>query len=357
MEKILLEISLGEALDKLSILEIKVAKIKDERNAECKKEYETIYEKLVKYIEKFPYHYRILKEINTVLWDLEDTFQENPEVFKNIKIQNGRRFRMKAKINNLANSNLKEQKSYKKTKAYVYTHLGLGDHFWMNGSIRLLATCYDEVMVVCKKNNEVAVRQMYSDDPSITFHIIDDDSQLFPFTIKKYHLIDQGFDVYSCGYHTDNPKIYDFPLSFYDDMKMPRSVRTSYFDVPTFPESKQLCIQGNYILIHQQSSQKQIDIFTAVEKENPNTLILDINENHYPVGHAYNLLAELVVNKPMLHYKDLIENAKEIHCIESSFYCFCSHLDLSKVEKKVCYLPCDNSSERLGIFETAILDG
>jgi len=264
---------------------------------------------------------------------------------------------MKSKINNLANSNLKEQKSYKKTKAYVYTHLGLGDHFWMNGSIRLLATCYDEVMVVCKKNNEAVVRAMYADDPCITFHLIHDDADLFPFSIKKYHLIDQGFDVYSCGYHTDDPKIYDFPLSFYDDMKMPRSVRTSYFYVPTLSESKELCINGDYILIHQQSSQKHIDIFRQLEKTNPNTLILDINTNHYPVGHAYNLIAETVVNKPMLHYKNLIENAKEIHCIESSFYCFCSHLDLSKVEKKVCYLPCDLSSERLGIFETGILDG
>ena len=358
MEKILLEISLGEALDKLSILEIKIAKINDERNAECKKEYETIYEKLSKYIERFPYHYRILKEINTVLWDLEDTFN-NSEVFKNIKIQNGRRFRMKSKINNLANSNLKEQKSYKKSKAYVYTHLGLGDHFWMNGSIRLLATCYDEVMVVCKKNNEAVVRAMYVDDSCITFHIIDDDSQLFPFSIKKYHLIDQGFDVYSCGYHTDDPKIYDFPLSFYDDMKMPRSVRTSYFYVPSFTEARELYnkIPMPYILIHQNSSQKKIDLYTGLQKANPTTLILDINQDNYEVNHKYHNIAGLVVNQPMLFYKDLIENAKEIHCIESSFYCFCSHLDLSKVEKKVCYFPCDLSSERLGIFETGILDG
>lgn len=358
MEKILLETSTGEALDKLSILEIKVAKINDERAAHCKKEYDILYETLAKYIQRYPYHYRILKEINEQLWCLEDDFhtKNNPETFKNIKIQNGRRFRMKSKINNLANSNLKEQKSYAKTKAYIYTHLGLGDHFWMNGAVRLLATCYDEVMVVCKRKYQDAVKAMYSDDCSITFHVIEDDNDLFPFSIKKYHLIDQGFDVYSCGYHKEGPAIYDFPLSFYDDMKMPRGVRTSYFYVPTLPESAELCAQmKNYILIHQQSSQKSIDIFSKMEKENPNTLILDINENHYPVGHAYHLIAETVVNKNMLYYKGLIENAKQIHCIESSFYCFCSHLDLSKVELKLCYLPCDNSAERLGIFSTGVL--
>jgi len=355
MEKILLEISLGEALDKLSILEIKVEKITDERQAHCKKEYDAIYETLVKYVKLYPYHYRILKDINEALWKLEDDFQTDPDAFKHIKIQNGRRFRMKAKINNLANSNLKEQKSYNKTKAYVYTHLGLGDHFWMNGAVRLLATCYDEVMVVCKQKYEKVVKSMYSDDPCITFHVIEDDAELYPFTIKKYHLIDQGFDVYSCGNHTDTPRIYEFPLSFYDDMKMPRGVRTSYFYVPTFPESDDMCIQGDYILIHQQSSQKSIDIYTQVEKENPNSLILDINENHYPVGHGYHLIAETVVNKNMCFYKGLIENAKQIHCIESSFYCFCSHLDLRKVEVKVCYLPCDNSAERLGVFSTGVL--
>lgn len=352
MEKILLEISLGEALDKLSILEIKVAKITDERAAHCKKEYDAIYETLYKYVKLYPYHYRILKEINEVLWDLEDSFQTDPEAFKNIKIQNGRRFRMKSKINILANSNLKEQKSYAKTKAYIYTHLGLGDHFWMNGAVRLLSTCYDEVMVVCKKRYENVLKSMYSDDPCITFHVIEDDYQLYPFTIKKYHFIDQGFDVYSCGYHKDDPKIYDFPLSFYDDMKIPRSVRSSYFYVPT---EFNIVVHEPYILIHQQSSQKQIDIFRKIEKENPDILILDINENHYPVGHIYHEIAALVVNKNMCFYKGLIENAKQIHCIESSFYCFCSHLDLSKVEKKVCYLPCDNSAERLGIFSTGVL--
>ena len=357
MDKIVLEISLGEALDKLSILEIKVKKIKDERAIHCKKEYDVLYETLSKYVELYPYHYRILKEINEQLWLLEDELhlQNDPETFSNIKIQNGRRFRMKSKINILANSNLKEQKSYKKTRAFIYTHLGLGDHFWMNGSIRLLATCYDEVMVVCKKKYEEVVKSMYADDPCITFYRIHDDDELFPFTEKKQQFIKQGFDVYSCGYHKEGPAIYDFPLSFYDDMKMPRGVRTSYFYVPFSKEQEQLSIQGDYILIHQQSSQKKIDLFTHLETENPNTLILDINENHYPVGHAYHLIAETVVNKNMLHYKTLIENAKQIHCIESSFYCFCSHLDLSKVEEKVCYLPCDNSAERLGIFRTGYL--
>ena len=41
--------------------------------------------------------------------------------------------------------------------------------------------------------------------------------------------------------------------------------------------------------------------------------------------------------------------------VESSFYCFASHLDLSRVSKKVCYLPHDNSANRIGVFETGYL--
>ena len=57
----------------------------------------------------------------------------------------------------------------------------------------------------------------------------------------------------------------------------------------------------------------------------------------------------------MLFYKELIEGAKELYCIESSFYCYASHLDLSKVEKKICYEPFDDSSNRVGVFSTGIL--
>ena len=83
--------------------------------------------------------------------------------------------------------------------------------------------------------------------------------------------------------------------------------------------------------------------------------MLDINENHYSEEHTFYTLANSVVNKPMLHYKNLIENAKEIHCLESSFYCFASHLDLSKVQRKICYEPYDNSANRIGVFTTGAL--
>jgi hypothetical protein len=363
MSKILLECSLGEALDKLTILHIKCDKISDERREHCLKEYTVLYNELKSYVNQFSYHYKILKEVNLTIWNLQENIHNDTNLtstYGKILIENDRRFRVKKQINNLANSSLKEVKGYAKTKAFVYHHLGLGDHFWMNGAVRYLATCYDEVTIVVKSNNEAVVRSMYLDDPTIKFYVINDDVELYPFVVRKEYLESQGYVVYSCGYHVTHkhPSIYEFPHSFYDDMNLERTIRTNYFYIAQYSESSELYNQiinfsKEYILIHQKSSQKKVDIFNLL---NTNRLILDINENHYNKEHPYHDVAELVVNQPMIVYKDIIENAKEIHCLESSFYCFASHCDLSKVQKKVCYEPFDNSAERIGVFSTAALN-
>ena len=38
--------------------------------------------------------------------------------------------------------------------------------------------------------------------------------------------------------------------------------------------------------------------------------------------------------------------------IESSIYCLASHLDLSRVKRRLCYAPWGGNAERLGVFET-----
>ena len=84
-------------------------------------------------------------------------------------------------------------------------------------------------------------------------------------------------------------------------------------------------------------------------------LLLDINTNHYPESHPFYETAAAIVGKPLLHYKTLLEHATEIHLLESSLYCFASHLELSKVQGLYCYDAFDNSNERLGLFKTARL--
>jgi hypothetical protein len=47
-----------------------------------------------------------------------------------------------------------------------------------------------------------------------------------------------------------------------------------------------------------------------------------------------------------------MEGADELHMIESSIYCLASHLDLSRVRRRLCYDPWGGDAERLGVFTT-----
>ena len=76
MDKILVEVSIGELLDKISILDIKKDKIKDETKLEhILNEYKILkeeYDNKVKNDDKLSKLYTSLKEINSKLWVIED---------------------------------------------------------------------------------------------------------------------------------------------------------------------------------------------------------------------------------------------------------------------------------------------
>ena len=366
VQDIVLPVSLGEALDKLTILDIKLQKIQDARKADVKKEYDVLMASLGSYVAAYPYHYRILKEINLAIWEIQDVFHvadyknnNGSEMYKQILLENDRRFRVKAKINALANSALREQKGYAKKKALIYTHLGLGDMFWTNGAVRYLATAYDEVLVVCKDKYKTNAGAMYADDPSIKLLVINDDIDLHPWPTRRHFFLDQGYTVYSCGFFSPKPEkaIYELPNCFYDDMDLPREIRRAYFHVPRTEAARALAAAFTrpYVIVHQQSSVQKLAI--AEKLAGDTRLLVDLNTNLVdpvadPEGHA---MAELAVNKPLVDYTYLLEGAEELWMIESSIYCMASHLDLSRVKRRICFAPWGGNAERLGVFETGQL--
>ena len=126
MSKILAEISAGEFLDKLSILEIKLNKIKDPISLnEVKKEYEILNEtknKNINFSKEIVILYKNLKETNEKLWEIEDEIRlcEKNSDFKDKFIQlsrdvyftNDKRSKTKSEINKILGSNIKEVKQY-----------------------------------------------------------------------------------------------------------------------------------------------------------------------------------------------------------------------------------------------------
>ena len=128
MSKILTEISSGELLDKISILEIKLDKIKDPPLLnKVKKEYGILTEtksKNIKYSKEIDVIYKELKQVNEKLWNIEDDIRlcEKNTDFKDKFIQlarevylnNDKRSVLKSKINKLLGSDIEEVKQYTK---------------------------------------------------------------------------------------------------------------------------------------------------------------------------------------------------------------------------------------------------
>ena len=126
MDKILAEISAGELIDKITILEIKKEKISNkEKLAEVNKELISLNETLKKSINnesKISSFKNDLKNINLKLWDIEDgkrsaeknnKFDEKfIELARSVYKFNDERAKIKLAINNALGSNIKEVKSY-----------------------------------------------------------------------------------------------------------------------------------------------------------------------------------------------------------------------------------------------------
>jgi len=128
MNKIYIEASVGELIDKITILEIKREKISDKNSLEIiNKEYSSLKESMkknVKINDEIKKLWGELKALNLKLWEIEDRkrlaeknkkFDENfIELARNVYKCNDTRSKIKLKINQLSGSNIREVKQYTK---------------------------------------------------------------------------------------------------------------------------------------------------------------------------------------------------------------------------------------------------
>ena len=126
MNKIIVEVSVGELLDKISILEIKKEKIKDPEKLNFIANEHSILkdqiEKNVKSDEKLDQLFQDLKKINTQLWVIEDDkrdCEKNKDfgekfikLSRDVHFLNDDRAKIKLEINNHTGSRIKEIKEY-----------------------------------------------------------------------------------------------------------------------------------------------------------------------------------------------------------------------------------------------------
>ena len=151
---LLLPVSLGEALDKLTILDIKLHNVKDDRKHFIETEYKLLFNKLESYVSKYNNLYQILKNINMIIWDLMNDLRDGNLNEKEYYIKckecidyNDIRFRAKNKINFVSNSLLKEKKGYNISRIYINTE----NIYNYVKEIKCLSFIYDEVIIYCNE--------------------------------------------------------------------------------------------------------------------------------------------------------------------------------------------------------------
>ena len=124
--RVLSEISPGELLDKISILEIKLEKVKDkDRQKRIKNEYDIlkkVQNSSIEMSDKIKDLYRSVSNVNIKLWDIEDKIricEQNKDFGKNfielargVYFNNDKRAKLKNEINEILKSNIREIKQF-----------------------------------------------------------------------------------------------------------------------------------------------------------------------------------------------------------------------------------------------------
>lgn len=190
----------------------------------------------------------------------------------------------------------------------IHHHLGLGDHFDMNGAVRLYAKKWDKVYIFSKNSYYHMINFMYRDNDKIEVIKIDKDKneieQVDMFcknnTISRFIRI--GFDQYAkCDEEGKN--CWEV---FYDQIGFPYSVRRRMFHVERDFENEQKLIKrlnpngGEFIFLHDDPS-RGYTINKEFIEDKSHTII----ENDNSIN--------------IFWFLGIIEQAKEIHCMESSF--------------------------------------
>jgi hypothetical protein len=197
-----LPVSIGEAIDKLTILDIKYDKIKDnDRKCNVKIEFDMLYEKIKDIIEEYKLYYNIMKIINLDIWDMMDILRDanisNEEYLIKCKEcieANDVRFRIKNKINFVAKSVLKEQKGYNILR--VGFNLKNENIILSNfiNSIKYYSILYDEIVISVNTKDIEFIKNIFNYDPTIiiTNDILYNDkiyyNKIFDFTNKNFSL-------------------------------------------------------------------------------------------------------------------------------------------------------------------------
>lgn len=198
-----LPVSLGEAIDKLTILDIKCDKITDDRKIDVQKEYDILHETLKEFIETYKELYLSMKKINLIIWNQMDVLRDGTTIdelymklCKECIDNNDIRFRIKNKINLISNSELKEQKSYKINRLLIELNCNVEHLHLFIKPIQYFSYIYDEIII--QSSNDISlINDTFYYDNTIKYNTgsIDLDIKLVFIFEKNTYDMTQIYDV------------------------------------------------------------------------------------------------------------------------------------------------------------------
>lgn len=213
-------------------------------------------------------------------------------------------------------------------------HMGLGDHIICNALVRHLAKD-DTIIVPVKNQNEISIKFMFSDDENIIVMPFKGDKEADKFCRKKAK---EGIGIIWNGNIGPAQKTWkkinsNFDRKFYEQVNLDFNLRWDNFKIPEndfdwkklfrlrFPDTE----PADYIFLHNTSS----------------TETRQINERF--LQHDFIFVPDIRFTNNIFDYVGLLENAKEVHCINSSFLCLAGSLNL-RCELHYHFLPKDINS-------------
>jgi hypothetical protein len=226
----------------------------------------------------------------------------------------------------------------------IQHHMGLGDHICLNGLVRYVLSDleFENVILFCKHPYEDMVKQMYSDEPRInvvSVGKVNSHHEETAFVLKYINERDRpcvylrlGFELYE----QVKPNFSDYSCDkcFYMMANVPYEVRWSHFNFNRI-ESEQERVYKRfnpadvpYIFVHDDPARGY-----------------EIKLNKKEIGNK--LIIRNNTSESIMDYAGILEQAEEIHCIESSFRCFLEGLT-PKATKLVFYDSIRESPGKLG---------
>jgi len=190
---------------------------------------------------------------------------------------------------------------------YIYHHLGLGDHIICNAIVRHYKKKYDKLYVFCKPHNFENVSYMYRDDINIEVLPIGEDNDVNIYISKnnlESKVVRVGFEYVSRCNHSS------FDECFYTCINLDFSARYNEF-------------------FFKRDLEKEIEVFKNLNPHDEPYIFIHGNIDKNKIRKDLKII-ENPVNYKIFDLIHIIENAQEVHLMESSIKCLVNSIQMTK---------------------------